>query len=501
MIVAILGVSVGPAAAQKAVSIPGGQWLQFKRDLAHSGLNAQESGAITTDTLALRWSTAVADPGSRAAGGPVIANIAGRWTVFVAVCEGGNGCFADVPGRVEALDGATGHVIWHTSLPGKAQTDPYAPLLADVDGDGNLELVVTTNNTNQVFALRTVDEAGGPAGSIQWTFTFDTGWTSEAAPTAANIDPSDAAPEVILGTSSNGRPAGAKVYAINGVTGKAKGAPFASRRRILADPNCSEIDKIDSSAPAVASVGGSLKIYVGAWDGYFYALEWRTSPKPGLYRKWEMALPKYVGKPGDCTVRKVRDGAVIGQIVPGGGLEVAFGYMAEPRADPDYPTARLRVVSANGLGLIADTAIPDWKSSPSVGDLLPGTAGLEIAGGRYKGVYAARVTTAGKLVRIWDHDIGDGNGGFGGNRSSPAIADINGDGRLDVIIGIEGDRDTGLVAYDGATGATEWTFPVGPPGIDGSPAVGDIDGDGQLEVVFFAIDGKVYALDRRADVP
>ena len=487
--------------APRAVSIPAGEWLQFKRDLAHTGLNTQERGAITADTLAARWSVQVTEPGSRAASGPVIANIRGRWEVFVAVCQGGEGCTAHRPGKVVALDGGTGEVIWSRQLPGNAQADPYAPLLADVDADGRRELVVAANNANKVFALRTEDEPGGKAGSIQWTFTFDAGWSSEAAPTAANIDPSDAALEVLLGTDLRATGNPAKFYAINGATGKAKGAPFQARRRRAADPRCTEINKIDSSAPAVASVGGSLKVYVGAWDGYFYALEWRRTPRPGLYAKWQLKLPAYAGRSSDCTVRKVRDGAVIGQIVPGGGLEVAFGYMAEPRTDPDYPTARLRVVNANGLGLVADAPIPDWKSSPSIGDLVPGTPGLEIAAGRYRGVYAARVTPGGALVTVWDRDIGDGNGGFGGNRSSPAIADITGDGKLDVIIGIEGERDTALVAYEGATGEPEWTYVVHAPGIDGSPAVGDIDGDGQLEVVFFAIDGKVYALDRHADVP
>jgi outer membrane protein assembly factor BamB len=192
---------------------------------------------------------------------------------------------------------------------------------------------------------------------------------------------------------------------------------------------------------------------------------------------------------------------VIGQIVPGGPLEVAFGYMAEPSSTADYPTARLRVLNANGLGLVADAPIPDWKSSPSIGDLLPGTPGLEIAGGRYRGVYAARVTPAGKIVTIWNHDIGTGNFGYGGNRSSPAIADINGDGTLDVLIGIEGETDTGLNAYDGPTGALLWHFAVDAPGVDGSPSVGDIDGDGRLEVLFFGIDGKIYALDRKDAVP
>lgn len=492
--------TVAPAAGYPA----SGEWTQFKRNLPHTGLNRDLTGRITADRLKRRWRTQIVDPGSRAAGSPVIARIGGTWQVIAAECGGGN-CNSSVGGVVTALDGVSGDPLWTTPLPEHAQADPYAPLIEDVDADGYREIVVTANNANKVFALRAENEPGYARGTVQWTFTFDDGWSSEAAPTAANIDPSDGALEILLGTDSRNTRKRAKFYAIDGATGHAKGKPFRARRRYLKDARCVapgstpsepiEINKIDSSAPAVAKVAGGLKIYVGAWDGFLYELEWRTSPSPGLYKVSEDRLPRFNGDSNDCSVRKVRDGAVVGQVVPGGPPEVVFGYMAEPTGQPDYPTARLRVVSADGLGLIADAGIPDWKSSPSLGDLLPGKPGLEIAGGRYKGVYAARVTAAGNLDAFWDKDIGDGNGGFGGNRSSPAIADIDNDGTLEVIEGIEGDVNTGMRAYNGRTGALEWEYPVDAPGVDGSPAVGDIDGDGKLEVVFFAIDGYVYALD------
>jgi hypothetical protein len=104
------GVAFGSVVEGPPVSAAGSaaEWRPFMRDAPHTGLNATEIGAITADTLALRWSTRVADPGSRAATGPVVAMVGGRRAVFVAVCKGGNGCVADVPGRVLALDGATG---------------------------------------------------------------------------------------------------------------------------------------------------------------------------------------------------------------------------------------------------------------------------------------------------------------------------------------------------------------------------------------------------------
>jgi len=118
-------------------------------------------------------------------------------------------------------------------------------------------------------------------------------------------------------------------------------------------------------------------------------------------------------------------------------------------------------------------------------------------------------------------------------RSSPAIADLDNDGSLEIVIGVGGDvhspnldehRNGGILVYR-HNGSSPWNFsliqlrsPDGtsgwpqpckdevgwpPPGYSGpdgywdgvspTPAVGDIDGDGDLEIVYLGIDRFMYA--------
>ena len=481
-----------------ATPLPG-EWPTFKRDLAHTGLAVELKGGLTHDARCLRWSRRLTFDKARNAASPVVAKVAGRWTVFQVTqgtCRGDQtDCIAD-GGTVYALDGANGVILWKRETP--FPLDPYAPAIADVDRDGNRELLVPANapGGNVVYAVRT--EPADVAGELLWTATYDAGFLSEGAPVALNVDPSDDALEVLLGTASNGDQAAARFYAFSGKDGSIRGAPFEASRRSVDDPRCEGGDKLDSSSPSVAWVDGAWTIYVGSWGGRFYGLEWADG---GLRARYTHDLPRFNGAAEDCSLRKVRSGAAIGQIVPGGDPEVVFGYMTEPRAlapQGDFSSTRLRIVNANGLATIADLELTDWKSSPSLGELDAASPGLEIVGGRVKGVYSTN------LQPRWNHDLGDGdfdNNNTAGNRASPAIADVDGDGKLDVVMGIEGKQQPGIVVLDGQSGELKWGFEIPAPGLASSPIVADIDGDGQLEIVFWGFDGVLYALDNEACQP
>ncbi len=73
-----------------------------------------------------------------------------------------------------------------------------------------------------------------------------------------------------------------------------------------------------------------------------------------------------------------------------------------------------------------------------------------------------------------------------------SISDINGDGFSDLLVGDQGTNT--LYAFDGKSGSLLWKFKTNG-GIDSSPAIGDIDGNGKPEVVFDSKDNNLYALN------
>ena len=91
----------------------------------------------------------------------------------------------------------------------------------------------------------------------------------------------------------------------------------------------------------------------------------------------------------------------------------------------------------------------------------------------------------GKNVRrVWSYGAG------GPVCSSPALGDINGDGKLDVVFG----SHDGKVYALNREGSFLWSRKTNH-WVQSSPALGDIDNDGEVEVIVGSEDGNIYVLN------
>ena len=73
------------------------------------------------------------------------------------------------------------------------------------------------------------------------------------------------------------------------------------------------------------------------------------------------------------------------------------------------------------------------------------------------------------------------------------VADINGDGRPDIVMGEENGQ---LAAFSGADASMLPGFPIQLPAeVRGTPALCDCDGDGKTEIVVAGLDMNVYMWD------
>jgi hypothetical protein len=227
------------------------------------------------------------------------------------------------------------------------------------------------------------------------------------------------------------------------------------------------IGNIDGSAD------GSLEIVVGTNDNKVVALDAAGNTL------WEFP-----------TMGHVNSSAALADLDNDGKLEIVIGC--------DDGKVYLLQGDDNGDGTISPTEFTSYttggmvRSSAAIGDL-DGDGTLDIViGSSDLNVYAFDYDPASNaLVVKWTFATDDEV------ISSPALADRDGSGTLDVFVGTGWGGFSGrgvLYLLDGSTGAMIDFYDAGGP-IPTSPAVADIDGDGKLEVLVNSWDGVGHPLE------
>jgi outer membrane protein assembly factor BamB len=233
-------------------------------------------------------------------------------------------------------------------------------------------------------------------------------------------------------------------------------------------------------SPAIGDINGDgqNEVVFGSFDHYIYALRSDASYAPG----W----PQF-------AYDSVWSSPALADLTGDGQNEVIIGIDAHEHAEPGYTSqdgGELQVFSGNGARLWRSAQDEVLISSPAVADL-DGDGRFEIAAGsgNFYCCFDGTPSNEGKYFTVWNHD---GSILWRANLptqvvGSPAIGDLNGDGKLEVVVGA---MDGKVYAFDGATGQIRWSTQVRdmfnnqfiPKPVVYSPMLADYTGNGHDDV-------------------
>ncbi|MCY1058916.1 FG-GAP-like repeat-containing protein [Nannocystis sp. SCPEA4] len=162
---------------------------------------------------------------------------------------------------------------------------------------------------------------------------------------------------------------------------------------------------------------------------------------------------------------------------PGGG-DRDVGGVAIDGDTVWFTTDNSQIVAATLAGKVLWTAKASGKvrPAPALADL-DGDGALDVVVGDESGVLRALNGKTG--ATLWDKKSGTNEYNARGYIAAAAIADLDGDGKDDVIAGA---RDAILAAYRGRDGEVLWQQ-ARDSGIHASPTIADFDLDGKPEVL------------------
>ena len=388
-----------------------------------------------------------------------------------------------------------------------------SPVIADVDDDGRNDVIFG----HQDGILRAYEGDG----TLKWATPAIPGINKEqdchpqqtptaidSSPAVADVD-NDGDTEVVVGLGSTFAPnQNGSVISVNGKTGEIEwafdknydNASLWAGQTPIPDRWC----EATYATPAIGDVNGdgNVDIVFASWDFRIWAVDGQGHPLPGFPVNnddtvWSSPALFDLDNDGDVEIFIGGDSTPGGYIDHLGGIFRAF----------DYRT--------NGpVSLWHRYANEVFHSSPAIGDIN--------GDGRYEAIVGMgnnwhiecnnRINdlclndSGSDHTKVWAFHLDDGTDVPGWPVTtndtvwaSPALGDIDGDGQLEVIVG---SFDRNVYAWNG-DGHLLWRVTPHFPHPDltngratGHPIVGDLDGDGDQDVAI-GIDIGLAVLDGR----
>jgi hypothetical protein len=361
-------------------------------------------------------------------------------------------CARDSMGNVsapsETLEAWTGPPYLPGWPAGPTDAMPSAVTLADVDGDEDLEIIIGSKDESVYMWHHDSGLAPG--------WPNRTGAEVWSAAAVVNLD-ADPELEIMIGSDDG------YLYAWN-----ADGTGFRLPSGKFKQPGGGI-----RGGPTFDDLDGDLDLEVVCANSYGQIWAWHHDATGWLQESgfFAQATGSIFGSPAIADI----DGVEGLEIVAATGMGNIYVWHVDGTGYLD------------STGLFATTG--SIYGSPAVGDV-DNNGDAEIV-----------VTVQyGKNIKVYDHD---GNLHTGWPRSldgelfcSPTLAELDGDGKLDVIAaGYRGDlQDTASVYVFSDRGVIRPGWPKGyEADFFGSPVVGDVSGDGEPDIVMAAVDGNVYA--------
>lgn len=195
---------------------------------------------------------------------------------------------------------------------------------------------------------------------------------------------------------------------------------------------------------------------------------------------------------------KVKVGTLTGVILAGFAMLAAVGYLTYKGAyknEPIIPINSQKLITKNSGVFPVQIYLPSWPrkisgapSNITYGDIDQDKKPEVIFGTSEQLIYA--YNSDGSLVPNWPIEIA----GYNGN-STPAMADVDMDGKMDLIINTP--TEAYVVSGD-ASARTNWPIKVDLTA-EQSPVVADFSGDKKLEILVYD-NNKIYLLNEDGSV-